>query len=245
MGDGYSRSPRLVKGAIVQFSEMPLIPIPNIIIFQYNPESLSRSLTPFKGLTDEQKKTYDAAGGDRDKISKLYQPWDPEESFNLTLFLDATDALESPETHPVAFISGVADRLAALEMLLYAPGDSVLGQLLGTLSFSLSGGVSFDKTVPSPKVPITLFVWGTGRIVPVRLQTFNVEETQWNMLLYPTRARVTIGMKVITSKQLGAEDDKSLSVKIAKFCYDFTRAQKELLALANVANTVESIAGPF
>jgi hypothetical protein len=33
------------------------------------------------------------------------------------------------------------------------------------------------------------------------------------------------------------------AVDIAKGCYTFTRAQKEALALANLANSVESIVG--
>ena len=47
MASGYSRSPKLLKGALIQFSAPLLIPIPNIIIFQYNPETMSRTLTPW------------------------------------------------------------------------------------------------------------------------------------------------------------------------------------------------------
>jgi len=47
MPEGYSRSPKLLKGALVQFSAPFLVPVPNVIIFQYNPETLSRTLTPW------------------------------------------------------------------------------------------------------------------------------------------------------------------------------------------------------
>ena len=40
MANGYSRSPKLLKGALVQFSAPMLVPIPNVIVFQYNPEQL-------------------------------------------------------------------------------------------------------------------------------------------------------------------------------------------------------------
>lgn len=239
MGDGYSRSPRLIKGAIVQFAGFPIIPlpIPNVIIFQYNPDSMQRSMSPFNADVTKEKldklKTHPAT---------LDQPWDPEETFNVTLFLDATDHLETE--NPITIVTGVADRLAALEMLLYPEGDGLLKGLLSNAIKSISGGsLKPDDLISKGKVPITLFVWGTGRIVPVRLTSFNVEETSWNIALYPLRAKVTIGFKVVTSAEL--YDDGRVAATIAGVCYDFTRAQKEILAALNVANTAESIAGMF
>ena len=251
MGDGYSRSPKLLKGAIVQFKTMPIVPIPNIIIFQYNPESLQRTLAPYapaEAGTAEKAVPPTAQG-----VYSFAQPQEPTETFTVTLFLDASDALEAPESHPVAFVTGVADRIAALEMLLYPSKDSLLGQLLGSVSVSIGAGgisasMSTDAFVGRQEAPVTLFVWGPGRIVPVRLQTFTVEEQQFNQLLYPTRARVSLGMKVITKDALKADGGTANTGKeLAAFCYDWTRGQKELLALANVANSVESILGilPF
>jgi hypothetical protein len=248
---GYSRSPKLLKGAIIQFSAPLLIPIPNIIIFQYNPETMSRTLTPWAPPEkDDQGNIIDK------KITNtLGQPYDPAETFSLALELDAADALEEPATHPIAVVSGVADRIAAMEMLLYPPGESTLGGLLtGSLSGSVSlgaGGLSLSSTASAvikakqDEVPIVLFFWGPGRIVPVRITTFSVDEQAYSPILYPLRAKVTIGLKIIDASSL--TDDKSAIVKIAKACYTFTRAQKEALALANIANSVESIMGmlPF
>src|SRR6185503_14777921 len=104
MADGYSRSPLLLKGALVELAEPFLGPIPNIILFQYNPESMTRTMTPWAPSESEDGQASDGTA----------QPFDPGESFDLTLELDATDALEEPTTHPVAVISGVADRIAAL-----------------------------------------------------------------------------------------------------------------------------------
>jgi hypothetical protein len=246
----HSKSPKFLKGAIVQFKTMPIVPIPNIILFQYNPESLSRTLTPY--APPEGAGTATAPQG-ATPASSLAQPQEPTESFTVTLFLDASDALEVPEAHPVAVLSGVADRIAALEMLLYPQGDSLLGSLAGSISVSIGAGgisasMSKDAFVKRPEVPVTLFVWGPGRIVPVRLQTFTVEELQWNQLLYPTRAKVSVGMKVLTKDALNKDKTSSTDGKeLAAFCYDWTRGQKELLAVANIANSVESILGllPF
>ncbi len=236
MANGYSRSPKLLKGALIQFSAPLLIPIPNIIIFQYNPENLSRTLTPWAPPGKEDKKK------DPKVDDALAQPYDPDESFTLSLELDAADALEEPASHPVAVLTGVADRIAAMEMLLYPPGESVLG---GLLSDALGGAGGAPPPPERKTVPVVLFFWGPGRIVPVRLTSFSVDEQAFSPILYPLRAKVSIGLKIVDAAAFG--DDDSAVVKIAKACYTFTRAQKEALALANLANSVESIMGmlPF
>ena len=245
---GYSRSPRLLKGALIEFSERFIGPIPNIIVFQYNPETMSRSLTVWQpgGSTEQPASAAEAPA--------RAQPQDPPESFTLELELDAADALEKPESHPVAFISGVADRIAALEMLLYPQGESLLGGLLGALSGSLSvsaggGGLSAGgaaaEPVPRGTVPVVLFVWGPGRIVPVRLTSFSVEEQAFSPLLYPIRAKVSVGLTILTPKDF--PEPRKLAEDIAVTAFKFTRKQKEVLAAANMANSVESILGmlPF
>lgn len=257
MANGYTRSPKLLKGALIQFSAPMLIPIPNIIIFQYNPETMTRTLTPWSPA--QHQVTYNDDGSIKeDKLSgeqlnQLSQPFDPQETFGLTLELDAADALEEPGSHPIAVIAGVADRISAMEMLCYPPGAGALGGLLnvsvsvsiGAGGISASAGAAAD-VLPRRDVPIVLFFWGPGRIVPVRITTFSVEEQQYSPLLYPIRAKVTIGLKVLDANHLvNVEGDtsKDAIVEIAKACYTFTQAQKEALAMANLANSVESIIG--
>jgi hypothetical protein len=248
MPSEYPRSPKLLKGALIQFSAPMLIPIPNIIVFQYNPESMTRKIKSWGPATQDG----DGASKDPKEESPLAQPFDPNETFSLSLELDAADALEEPEKHPVAVISGVADRIAAMEMLLYPPGESTLGGLLGVSVAASLGGVGASAggaaadIVPRKDVPVVLFFWGPGRIVPVRLTDFSVEEQAFSPTLYPLRAKVTVGLKVLDARAFDAQEQTAV-VKIAKACYTFTRAQKEALAMANVANTVESIIGmlPF
>jgi hypothetical protein len=252
MGDGYSRSPLRFPGALIQFQTVPLIniPLPVPIIFQYNPESIARSLSPYSpGIKTalenaEAKKALDAGGTPPAQV----QAHDPVETFTLNLLLDATDHLETPDTfpHQITVVTGVADRLAALEMLLYPLQSSVLGDLLADAASAL-GGSKPTKPVDQPKrVPTTLFVWGPGRIVPVRITSFSADEVQFNQLLYPHRAKVSMGMRVITKEEIKNNPGSNTFIDdIAIFCYDFTKAQKEVLALANIANTVESIILPF
>jgi hypothetical protein len=258
MSNGFSRSPKLLKGALVEFSERFLGPIPNVIIFQYNPETLTRTL-------DVWNPGGEGGGASADSdTAHTAQPFDPPESFTLVLELDAADALEKPESHPVAMISGVADRIAAMEMLLYPqPDDSLLGGLISAVSGSLSAGVGGGgvdvggmvsgslgggdvKPVPRGTVPVVLFVWGPGRIVPVRLTSFSVEEQAFSPQLYPIRAKVSIGLKILTPKDF-PNCKKKLSEELAIAAFKFTRKQKEVLAAANTANSIESIIGmlPF
>ncbi|HWV58908.1 MAG TPA: hypothetical protein VNZ57_15750 [Longimicrobiales bacterium] len=244
---GYSRSPRLLKGALVEFSERFLGPIPNVIVFQYNPESLTRSLTVWQ--PPEESAEGAGAGGATERPTA--QPSDPPETFTLELILDATDDLERGDFEAVA--TGVADRIAALELLLYPTEQSLAGQLLGSISASLGGGGisaslggGADATAGRGTVPIVLFIWGPGRIVPVRLTTFSVEEQAFSPILYPIRAKVSVGLKVMTPADLESYPD-GLSKEIAIKCFEFTRLQKKVLGAANLANSVESILGmlPF
>ena len=238
MADGYSRSPKLLKGALVEFSSRFIGPIPNIIFFQYNPETLSRSLNPWKPPEDADKKQ-----GDKKGKKSTAQPFDPDEEFTLNLELDAADALEVPESHPVAVLTGVADRIAAMEMLLYPDkaGSDLFGAIGDVLSLT-----SEDEPEPRYSVPIVLFVWGPGRIVPVRLTSFSVEEQAFSTVLYPIRAKVAIGLSVLAPHEL-KKHPNTISKEIAISSYEFTFAQKNILAAANTANSVESILGmlPF
>src|SRR5258708_7175551 len=149
MATGYSRSPKLLKGAIIQFSAPMIIPIPNVILFQYNPESLSRTLHPYAPPDSK------AAGSDKavQPNQEQSQPFDPTETFTLTLQLDASDALEVPELHPIALVSGVADRLAALEMLLYPTDDSAFGFNISVSVGSSLGGGGGATAQRAPKTP--------------------------------------------------------------------------------------------
>jgi hypothetical protein len=236
MANGYSRSPKLLKGALVELSSRFIGPVPNIIVFQYNPETLTRTLTAWQPSGRR-------AEGQPAKSAATAQPTDPPESFTLTLELDATDDLE--EGDPVTVISGVSDRIAALEMLLYPQEDSLLGDLVGAIGSALSGG-AIAAPLPRRSVPIVLFVWGPGRIVPVRLTSFSVEEQAYSPTLYPIRARVSVGLKVLTPSDLKGHWDAS-GKALAEAAFNFTRKQKQVWAAANIANNVEAILGllPF
>jgi hypothetical protein len=238
-------TPRLVKGAFVEFSERFLGPIPNVIVFQYNPTTMSRTLTPWSPGAVAPAEGEEGADAATRKAVGTVQPFDPEETFSVSLLLDATDELETGD--PIAVISGVADRLSAIELLLYPQEDSLLGGLLTSAVSALGGSASFSVAeAKRGTVPITLFVWGPGRIVPVRLTSFTVEEEAFSPILYPIRVTVTVGLRLLHPSEL-ANHPNEVARTIATTAYTFTRTQKQVLAAANIANTVDSILGmlPF
>jgi hypothetical protein len=259
---GYSRTPKLLKGALIYFGASMIIPVPNIIVFQYNPESMTRSFTPWKPLEPPKIKLKPGEKAEdnpdiqkyMDELATLAQPYDPQEQFSLVLEIDATDDLEEDDF--VAKYTGVADRLAAIEMLMYPPDESVLGGLLSSVSVSVTvgpGGVSGSVSAGSgsslverKEVPVVLFFWGPGRIIPVRVTALSIEEQQFSPTLYPIRAKATIGLRALTLRDLVTCEGNSatgFAVDLAEACYKFTRVQKKALALANLARAAESIAG--
>ena len=254
MTTGYTRSPKLLKGALIQFQSQMLIPVPNIIVFQYNPETMTRTLVPWKPREQVvYKDDAEAAQGRLKLLNELVQPFDPDETFTISLELDASDDLEQPLINPVAVLVGVADRIAALEMLCYPPANIELNTPV-TVTVQVGQAQAQAegvKTLPRLEVPIVLFVWGAGRIVPVRITSFSVEEQQYSPLLYPIRAKVTLGMTVLNENHLlnvAGETKDSATVKLARACYKYTQGQKRGLATFKLAHlAAENIIGqlPF
>ena len=227
MPTGYARSPKLLKGALVKLGEGFLGPIPNIIVFQYNPEKLSRQFSSFD-VSQNRQSNSDTATTD--------EPFDPDESYTVTLEMDAADALENPETHPIAAISGVADRIAALEMLVYptAP-DDIINSLTAAIGLT-------NETVPKNKVPVILFIWGPGRILPVRITSLSIDEQAFSPTLFPIQATVKLTLKVLKLESFPSKSkDRTVSEEIAVMSYKYTKGLREVLARTNLANSTESI----
>lgn len=229
---GLKRSPQFQKAALVQMVEDILGVIPNVIPFQYNPEKLSHTLTPWNPFEVDQTQ--------RGAQAPTVQPFSPvEKILNLILELDATDDLE--DGSPVATVVGVADRLAALKKLTL-PSQGLIGDLVASAQ-ALAGGAN-QQAIRST-VPVVLFVWGPGRILPVRVTSFSVEETLFSPALYPIQATVTLGLEVLTPDVFKCQS--GVSIDLATAAYNFTKLQEDALAIAHVANNLDAIRGllPF
>jgi hypothetical protein len=228
---GLRRSPKFQKGAFVQLVEDLVGVTPNVIPFQYNPEKLSHALTPWNPFEVDQTQ--------RGAQAPNVQPFDPKESFDLTLEIDATDDLEDDKA--IAKEVGIADRLAALTKLTL-PSEGVIGDLVADFS-TLRGNAAAQAVRPT--VPVVLFVWGAGRILPVRVKSFSVEETLFSPTLRPIQARVMVGLEVLTPDVFGCQ--RNFAEKLAVAAYNFTKLQDDALAVAHIANNLDAIRGllPF
>ncbi len=240
MSSEFPRSPQLIKGALVKLSSSLVVPIPEVIMFQYNPEKLSRSITIHSPSGGGNTR-----GGQSSQQPATVQPQPPGESITLTLELDAADGLEKPESHPVTILAGVADRLAALELLLY-PDPSASG-LLQDVASALGGSLPGLPSTERATVPPCFFIWGPGRILPVRINTFSVEEQEFLPSLYPSRATVNLTLVVLRAGDSPGGFTHSASTSMANFAWTYHRVQQQALAIANTLNNVESVIGmlPF
>jgi hypothetical protein len=228
---------KFLRGAFVQFMETFLIPLPNVIIFQFNPETISHSWSP-------------AHTTDSDDDNPLAVSGPPSESFDFTLAMDASDMIAdgSAVAQGIASVSGIYTRIAALEMLLQPTGGGG-GSLLGSVSIS-SSGISFGAsagggvkhTVPAAQLPTVLFVWGPGRILPVKLTSLSITETLYDpLILNPIHAEAKVGLQVLTPREL--QHVSGPLADLANVSYDYSKKLREVLAIANLANSAESIIG--
>jgi hypothetical protein len=202
-------SPKVLKGGIVLLDPDKFTVLPNgIIVLQYNPDTLSRTLK-IKGADE---------GGDRSEALRLTGP--PVETFKLDAEIDATDQLETADANTLQY--GIFPQLSALETLVY-PASQTLQR-----NFSLAQQGTLE--IMPMLAPLTLFVWSANRIVPVRLTEFSIAEEAFDPSLNPLRAKVSLGMRVLSIDDLDF-NDKSGSL------YMTYQQQKESLARLNQAGT--------
>jgi hypothetical protein len=167
-------SPRLVKGAIIGID--PLNPLASIIVFQYNPKTMTRRL---EASTPQGE-------GARSEVQRLSGA--PTETIDLTVEVDAADQLETGDA--TAQSMGIYPQLSAMEMLLYPKSAQVI------LNTALLAAGTIE--VVPPAAPFTLFIWGLKRVVPVRLDSFSIEEQEYDPNLNPIRANVTLSLRVLS-----------------------------------------------
>jgi hypothetical protein len=173
-------SPRLLKGGIVAIDPVTSA-VRRIIALQYNPDTLSRTLQA-KGIGE---------GGDRSQALRLKGP--PVETMKLDAEMDATDQLEIADG--TATEVGLHPQLAALEVLVY-PASS---HLQSNNSLAAAGTLE----IAPMEAPLTMFIWSKNRIVPVRITDFSVTEEAFDPALNPIRAKVSLGMRVLSVDDLG------------------------------------------
>lgn len=173
-------SPRLLKGAIVALSPTTNIVV-SIVPFQYNPESLSRTL---------QVQALESEGGSRSESLRIKGP--PIETLKLDIEIDATDQLEKQDPNAIKF--GIYPQLSALEILVYPKSNQVQTNMI-------RAGQGQIEIIPLEGY-LTLLVWGKNRVQPVRLTDFNITEEAYDVNLNPIRAKVSLGLRVLSYDDL-------------------------------------------
>ncbi|GAA3184472.1 MULTISPECIES: hypothetical protein [Streptomyces] len=184
----YADIPKPIRSGIVVVD--PDLSIPQrIIVLQFNPDTLERQVAPqAAGGEGDAGGGGGGSGGDRNEALRLKGP--AQETWKFTAEIDATDQLD------VAAPEGIHPELAVLEMLV----QPTTAQLLAASKLTKKGTIEISPI----EMPLTLFTWGSKRVMPVRLTELSVNESAFDVNLNPIRASLSVGMKVLTVSDLPA-----------------------------------------
>ncbi len=215
MPSDFPRSPKLLKGALIVFETK--LPVPtNLIVFQYNPDTMTRGLQAASGTANPQ-----AGSGDTPPVLP------PLETFQVTVELDAADQLENPGANPLTVATGLHPSLAALELLMYPPSSAlILNKVL-----SLAG----SSLISPAQAPLVLFFWGLARILPVRVTSVSITELAFDPLLNPILAKVQLGMRSLTAIELQRAGPPFDTLAIVQ------QIAKEVLARSQVVSSAQRV----
>ncbi len=225
----------LLRGVLVEYSTDVLGPLPNIVVFQFNPEQIVRTLNMADGGGTSANPTA------RRQCDHTRTPGPPVESFPITAHFSAADDLGKGgvvSVIPRAF--GVGPQLAALEKMVYPVGGIIsgaIGAAIDAVGDALGFGDEGDdkeasRPVPPEQVPRIMFVWGPARVLPVKITSMTITEQKYDFLLNPVQAQVQIGMQVATI----AEDTDD---PIGKGALAYTQTVKDAQALLNLTKAAE------
>lgn len=215
----------LLRGALIEYGTDLIGPIPNVVIFQFNPESLTRSLRipPRPGGATQRENTQ--AG------EKTF------ETITLTAHFSAADLLNDGKVLARAF--GIGPQLSALEKMVH-PSSRIAG-LVGAAIDAVGGALGFGgsedapaQPVPRERFPRILFIWGLTRVLPVTIDSMRISELEYDNLLNPLRAQVELQLTVNAADS--CSDDW-----LARGAMEYTTIAKEAQAVANLANTAGQV----
>ncbi|WP_433727427.1 hypothetical protein ACQP2Y_12375 [Actinoplanes sp. CA-051413] len=210
---GFPAAAPVVRGGFVLLDPTFGRPV-RTIPFQFNPDTLTRTLEP-QGIGNEP--------GDRLEALRLKGP--PHESFKFDAEFDATDQLDRPAEHPREAANGVAPVLSALEASIYPTVDQLIAEN------DLAGRGMIE--IAAVEAPLMVLVLGARRVVPVRLTELSVTEEAFDTSLDPIRAKVSIGVRVLTV------DDVGYRHKGGQLYLQYHRQKQQFAAL--VTNTVADL----
>jgi hypothetical protein len=177
--------PNLQKGALAVYpTHTPGSQPTTLIVFQFNPESMRRTLAHRAPPVPPDGKT----GAAKEDVLRVAGP--PLETINMTVEMHAADQLEEPDENSAVAQNGLHPALATLELLMYPP----------TLSAQkIEEQAARGEVQVSPAdLPLVLLIWGKSRVVPVKLTSFAISEDAFDTRLNPISAKVELGLQVLT-----------------------------------------------
>ena len=178
---GYSRSPKLLRGGLVLLDPVSGYLL-RIIGLQYNPDTMTRSLQ-IRGAGSES--------GDHIEVLRLKGP--PVETIKLEIEIDATDAggeAPLPGSNP-----GLHPQLASIEALVHPASADLFAN-------NATASAGWLEIAPVSG-PLTVFVFGPNRIVPVRITELSITEEAFDTSLNPIRAKLSLGLRVLSIDDIG------------------------------------------
>jgi hypothetical protein len=180
MPSSFPNSPKLLRAGLVLVDASSGV-VKRVIALQYNPDSLSRSLQILSA----------GEGGERSEVLRLKGP--AVETIKLEAEIDAADQFPDQRANIVQF--GIQPQLSALESLI----NPTAAELISSNALASSGTIE----IAPAEAPLTLFVWSKQRILPVRLTEFSITEEAFDPALNPLRAKVSLGMRVLSVNDVG------------------------------------------
>lgn len=220
----------LVRGALVEYGSNFLGPLPNIVVFQFNPEQLSRTIT----IPGVAQSATDNPRGRRN--SNVTSP--PAESFSLTAHFSAADDLGANNAESaIPRVFGIGPQLATIEKMVY-PSEGFISDAIGAVIDGIGNALSQaannppGRPIPAEDAPKILFIWGASRVVPVTIKSLTITEQQFDALLNPVKAQVQLSL-VIPVGPLPSDT-------IGNGALAYTGAVKELQAASNLVKAVDS-----
>lgn len=216
-----------LRGVLVEYGMNILGPIPNIVVFQFNPDQMTRTIaippkpTSASGLPSTESKDTGAP---------------PMESFEVTARFSAADDLGAGgAVSAIPRLFGVGPQIAALEKMVYpqATPGGLIGAAIDAVGSAIAGPGAAPAQKPIPRVPLPriLFIWGPSRVLPVTITSMSIVEQKYDVLLNPIQAEVKIGMQVSSE---APKDDM-----VGAGAYKYTQMVKDTQATLNLAKAIE------
>jgi hypothetical protein len=177
--------PNLQKGALAVYpTHTPGSQPTTLIVFQFNPESMRRTLAHRAPPVPPDGKT----GAAKEDVLRVAGP--PLETINMTVEMHAADQLEEPDENSAVAQNGLHPALATLELLMYPP-------TLSAQKIEEQAARGAVQVSPAD-LPLVLLIWGKSRVVPVKLTSFSISEDAFDTRLNPISAKVELGLQVLT-----------------------------------------------